>query len=116
VRVRHIGMHIGGGPNDDDTKKPFLKAIEARNQKYLGCYRLVKNPLQGGTFGVDLFVNAAGGTPDVRKTRQRLGGSDFESCMVDAFNSVRFARSAKATTLSYSLRFDVRDPGASESR
>lgn len=110
VRVRQVGMHIGGGPNDAESKQPFSKAIEARNQQYLVCYRLVKNPLQGGTFGVDLFVGTAGGMPDVRATRQRLGGSDFESCMVDAVGGVRFARQPKPTTLSYSMRFDVRDP------
>lgn len=111
--MRHIGMHIGGGPNDADTKKPFLKAIEARNLKYLTCYRLVKEPLKGGTFGVDLLVGTQGGVPEVRKTRQRLGGDEFESCMVDAFNAVQFKPTTKPTTLSYSLRFDVEDASAS---
>ncbi len=110
--MRHIGMHIGGGPNDQDTKKPFLKAIEGGNLKYLTCYRLVKEPLKGGTFGVDLFVGVRGGVPEVRTTRQRLGGSEFESCMVDAFNAVHFKPTTKPTTLSYSLRFDVKDPSA----
>ncbi len=107
--MRHIGMHIGGGPNDAEGKRPFLHAIEAQNAQFLRCYRLVKSPMLGGTFGVDLFVTAKGGAPDVRDTRQRLGADDFESCMVDAFNSVRFKRPEKPTTLSYSLRFDVKD-------
>ncbi len=102
-------MHIGGGPNDPEGKRPFLRAIEAKNPQFLQCYRLVRSPLHGGTFGVDLFVGAKGGTPDVRDTRQRLGGDDFQSCMVDAFNTVRFGRPEKPTTLSYSLRFDVKD-------
>jgi hypothetical protein len=102
-------MHIGGGPNDAEGKRPFLRAIEAKNTQFLLCYRLVRSPLRGGTFGVDLFVTAKGGAPDVRDTRQRLGAGDFESCMVDAFASVRFARLEKPTTVSYSLRFDVKD-------
>ncbi len=112
IRVRHIGMHIGGGPNDGETKRPFLRAIEARNERFLGCYRQVDRPMAGGTYGVDLYVGRRGKSPEVRGARQRLGDSDFESCMNDAFRSVDFEPPGKPTVLSYSLRFDVIDPTA----
>ncbi len=110
--MRHVGLHIGGGPNDEAGRRPFLRAIESRHRQFLHCYRYVREPLRGGTFGADLFVARGGGAPEVRRTRQRLGPGEFESCMVDAFNSVRFAAPGKPTSLSYSLRFDVTEPSA----
>jgi len=107
VSVRPVGMHIGGESNSSESKKPFLRALEATNTQLLFCYRLVDSPLSGGTFGVDLFVALAGGAPDVRGMRHKLGGSEFEACMGRALAGARFDRPDRATVLSYSLRFDV---------
>lgn len=102
-------MHIGGESNSDEAKKPWLKAIEREESRILICYRAVDAPLAGGTVGVDLYVGIAGGKPEVRKTRQRLGGPAFDECLRRAFEAVRFPAPKRPTVLSYSLRFDVKD-------
>jgi len=106
--MRHIGMHIGGEANTDEAKKPWLLAIERQELALLKCYRLVSSPLAGGTVGVDLYVTAQGGNPEVRKTRQRLGGDEFDVCIRSAFQRTKFPAPKKPTVLSYSLRYDVR--------
>lgn len=113
IRVRHIGLHVGGGPNDDETRHPILRAFEAHTERFLRCYRQVDHPLRGGIYGVDLYVAARGGTPEVRATRQKLGPEAFDACMMDAFREVRLPPPPRATVVSYSLRFDVLD-GADE--
>ncbi len=100
-------MHIGGESNSAESKRPFLRAIEAAEVEFLRCYRLVHAPLKGGTFGADLFVPAAGGQPEVRAVRQKLGGAEFERCMARALERVRFSARARPTVLSYSLRFEL---------
>ena len=30
LKVENIGLHVGGGPNDADTKAPFIRAIAER--------------------------------------------------------------------------------------
>lgn len=112
ISIRHIGLHVGGGPNDDATRQPILRAFEQRTQEFLWCYRQVERPLRGGVYGVDLYVPAAGGNPEVRATRQRLGSPEFQECMGKAFQGVNLPRPPRATVVSYSLRFDVADPTA----
>lgn len=109
ISIRHIGMHIGGGTNTPEEKKPFLGALEANETPLLGCYRFVDKPLSGGTFGADLFVEKAGGHPVVRGTRHKLGGEEFDACMRRALGGVKFPVIERPTVLSYSLRFDVKN-------
>lgn len=112
ISVRHIGMHVGGGTNTAEEKKPLLTALERKNTELLGCYKFVSRPLAGGTFGADLYVKSAGGRPEVRATRQKLGDEGFDGCMRQVLGSVEFPRLERPTVVSYSLRFDVRDPTA----
>lgn len=107
--MRHIGLHIGGGPNDEATRRPILRAFEAQVERFLWCYRQVDHPLRGGIYGVDLYVPARGGAPEVRATRQKLGPEAFDACMMDAFRQVRLPPPPRPTVVSYSLRFDVLD-------
>lgn len=107
VETRHIGMHLGGESNSDEAKRPWLKAIERQTNAFLRCYRLTTFPLKGGTFGVDLYLAAPGGAPTVKRTRQKIGGPDFDACMRRAFADVRFDKPRRPTVLSYSLRFDI---------
>jgi hypothetical protein len=100
-------MHIGGEENTPEAKAPFLTALSKQELDFLECYRLVDRPLAGGTFGVDLYIQTQGGSPDVRAVRQRLGGQEFERCMTAAFGRVSFPARPRPTMLSYSLRFDV---------
>lgn len=109
--MRHVGMHIGGESNSVESKKPFLRAIEARTTEILHCYRFVKEPMKGGTFGADLRVGVTGGRPEVTHIRQRMGDEHFEECMARELGLVRFFAPGRATMISYSLRFDIRHGG-----
>jgi hypothetical protein len=100
-------MHIGGGPNDAESKGPWLGAIEAGSVDLLSCYVLVQKPEQGGSYGVDLYVGRQGGAPEVRGSRQKLGGEPFDACMRGAFSSLQFRAPEKPTVLSYSLIFEL---------
>lgn len=107
VSVHNIGLHIGGGPNDDASKEPFRKAIEPHFDDFLKCYRQVQEPEKGGTFGVDLYIGRHGGKPEVRQPRTIIKGKAFRDCMIDAFGNIDFQRPKKPTVISYSVRFEV---------
>lgn len=101
----HLGMHIGGEPNDADSKRPWIQAIDDGSDGLLRCYRFVDDPFAGGSFGVDLYVSTKGGAPEVRATRQKIGGEAFESCMKEAFTRLSFQAPERPTVLSYSILF-----------
>ncbi len=106
LKVENIGLHIGGGPNDAETKAPFLSAVAERFPSFMDCYRKNEDPAQGGRFGVDLHVARAGGHPRIEQPRTSLRGPDFRACLGGVFESVEFQKPKHGpTTLSYSLRF-----------
>jgi len=105
LTFKHLGMHIGGESNSPESKQPYLHAIEGKSEALLRCYHWVDNPVQGGSFGVDLYVSSAGGAPEVRGVRTKLGGDALVQCMTAAFLSMEFSRSPRPTMLSYSLLF-----------
>jgi hypothetical protein len=108
LRVENIGLHIGGGPNDAETKAPFLNAVAARFPAFMDCYRKNEEPAQGGRFGVDLHVGRSGGHPRIEQPRTSLRGADFRACLGGVFESVDFQKPKHGpTTLSYSLRFTL---------
>jgi hypothetical protein len=115
VTVRNVGLHIGGQANDPASKQPFQQAVAAKFEDFLACYREVVEPQKGGTFGVDLFIRREGGHPDVRQPRTGMKGEAFKDCVVKVFRSVEFERPPYGpTVISYSIRFDVRDPSGTE--
>ena len=108
LKVENIGLHIGGGPNDAETKAPFLFAVAERFPSFMDCYRKNEDPAQGGRFGVDLHIARAGGHPRIEQPRTSLRGPDFRACLAAAFESVDFQKPKHGpTTLSYSLRFTL---------
>jgi hypothetical protein len=108
LKVENIGLHIGGGPNDAETKAPFLNAVAERFPSFMDCYRKSEDPGQGGRFGVDLHVARAGGHPRIEQPRTSLHGPEFRACLGGVFESVDFQKPKHGpTTLSYSLRFTL---------
>lgn len=107
IQVRNVGLHVGGGPNDTASKRPFLEAIERHFPEFLRCYRLVADPGQEGTFGVDLHVARAGGTARVEQPRTGLVGDEFRACMVSTFGKVQFEPVKNPLVISYSVRFSI---------
>jgi len=108
VVVESVGMHVGGGKNDEGEKAPFKAAIEPRFPDFRRCYQQVEQPGKGGTFGVDLFIDRDGGKAEVRQPRTGMAGEKFRSCVVGVFSSIDFERPrAGPTVVSYSLRFSV---------
>ncbi len=108
LKVENIGLHIGGGPNDADTKAPFLRAIAERFPAFMDCYRKNEDPAKGGRFGIDLHIARAGGHPSVEQPRTAMHGPDFRACVSSVFESVEFQKPTHGpTTISYSLHFTV---------
>jgi hypothetical protein len=108
VEVKNVGLHIGGGPNDEATKEPFRKAIGAHFDDFRRCYPKVSRPGKGGVFGVDLKIGAQGGKPEVRQPRTGMGDQEFRDCILAVFSQVEFQPPPKgATVISYSIRFTV---------
>jgi len=108
LKVENIGLHIGGGPNDADTKAPFLSAVAERFPSFMDCYRKNEEPATGGRFGIDLHITRAGGHPRIEQPRTSLRGLDFRACLGGVFESVNFQKPKHGpTTLSYSLRFTL---------
>jgi hypothetical protein len=107
VRVKYIGLHIGGGPNDKATKAPFERAIAKRFPELVQCYAQVEKPGSTGSFGLDLLVPAVGGHATTSNPRTALPGVAFRECVVHVFETVDFDEPKHGTTkLSYSVRFD----------
>jgi hypothetical protein len=108
VKVENVGLHIGGGPNDDATKAPYLAAAEKQFDALRACYTKVEEPMKGGTFGVDLHIGRAGGRPQVKQPRTGMKGTDFRDCVVKAFEQMEFEKPKKGpTVISYSVRYSV---------
>ncbi|MRG93370.1 hypothetical protein [Polyangium spumosum] len=107
VKVKNIGMHIGGGPHDDATKAPFNRSVEPHFDELRRCFAKVDDPKKGGDFGVDLLVDGKGGKAQVSHPRTALKGEGFVPCVVGVFESIEFLKpkGGKKTMVSYSIRF-----------
>jgi hypothetical protein len=104
LRVANIGMHIGGGPNDDVTKAPIHKSVAPHFDAIARCFPA--NGVLPVDFGVDLVIEAKGGRAQVARPRTPLRDDAFIGCVVGVFQAIdflppRFGR----TVVSYSLRF-----------
>lgn len=109
LTYKHLGMHIGGESNSRESKRPWLDDIERHEEAMLSCYRFVTDPRKGGSYGVDLFVSTKGGSPEVRGSRQKLGGEEFDACMRRAFLEIDFHRPERPTVFSYSIFFELEE-------
>jgi len=107
VRVKNIGLHVGGGPNDAHTKAPFLRRIALQFGAFRRCYAKVETPGEHGTFGIDLLVPKEGGHAETSNPRTAMKGAAFRDCLVEAFRAVDFEPPKRGVTkLSYALEFD----------
>jgi hypothetical protein len=108
LRIEPLGMHVGGGKNDPEEKAPFHRALERQFPALLECYRLAEDPWTGGSFGIDLKIARAGGSPTLEQPRTRIRGAGFQECMVAAFGKVAFEKpKAGPTVISYSILFTL---------
>jgi hypothetical protein len=104
VRVINIGMHIGGGPNDDVTKEPIHKSVAPHFEEIARCFPASAAPPVD--FGVDLTIEAKGGKARVERPRTALRDDAFVACVVGVFEGAEFlAPRFGKTVVSYSLRF-----------
>jgi len=109
VDVRSIGMHIGGGPNDDANKAPLLASI-ASHQDALGrCWAALptRSKIE---FGIDADVPANGGRARISRPRSTMNDAAFIACAVGVFEGIEFLppKSGIKTTVSTSVRFSPR--------
>lgn len=108
LKVQLSGMHIGGGPNDEVNKRPFIHAIESSFDAMRVCYKKAEDPTRGGTFGVDLKIGRKGGLADVQQVRTALKGDSLRSCLEQTFKGIQFSAPPKGpTVVSVSVRFSM---------
>jgi hypothetical protein len=101
-------MHIGGGPNDDATKRPFIQAIEGSFEAMRACYKKSDDPSHGGTFGVDLKIAHHGGKAELQQVRTAMKGEGLRECLESAFRGISFAPPPKGPTMvSVSVKFSL---------
>ncbi len=101
-------MHIGGGPNDEATKRPFIQAIEGAFEPMRVCYKRSEDPTRGGTFGVDLRIPQHGGKAEIEQVRTAMRGDGLRECLENAFKSITFGPPPKGPTMvSVSVRFSL---------
>jgi hypothetical protein len=113
VKVANIGMHVGGGPNDDVTKDPIRRSVAPHFDELRRCFALVDDPKKGGDFGVDLRIDKDGGTAKLSHPRTTLKGKGFHDCVVHVFEGIDFLKPRGGTTnVSYSLRFTPAKDGS----
>jgi hypothetical protein len=107
VKVISIGMHVAGGPFDEETKKPFLKAVEPRYAELARCFKHVSDKSRTVDVGVDLLIPPSGGKPKVGNPRTTVPSEGLLPCVVAFFESVEFdkPKSGGPQGLSYSVRF-----------
>ena len=84
-----------------------MTAVERQFPVFLECFQLTAEPGRGGTFGVDLTIDKAGGAPRVEEPRTAIAGDAFRDCMLRAFSAVVFEPPGKPLVVSYSLRFSL---------
>lgn len=108
ARVKNIGLHIGGGPNDAKTKAPIIDSIAPSMDTFAACFSRAESQDKGGDFGIDLLVPAGGGIAKVSNPRTSLRGTAFRDCVVHTFEGISFAKPlGGATMASYSLAFSL---------
>ncbi len=107
LRAYAIGLHIGGGPNDEATKEPIHASVAPHLETMKRCWPWVdaKEQRRAGDFGVDLLIEAEGGRAKVENPRG-VKGEAFHRCMVGVFAAIDFKKPRTGKTLaSYSIRF-----------
>jgi pyruvate/2-oxoglutarate dehydrogenase complex dihydrolipoamide acyltransferase (E2) component len=107
VEVKNVGMHIGGGPNDNVTKRPIREAVKLHFDDLRECYAKALSPKDKETFGVDIRIPGDGGKAKITKPRTAMKGEGIVECMVGVFETVEFSRPPKGNpmTVSFSVEF-----------
>lgn len=104
--LRTIGLHVGGGPNDDATRGKFIAPIEQQFDALLRCHALAQDRNRNASVGVDLLIPVRGGKASVKDLRTALGSPEFQACIQAAFEQVSFPSVARPTMISYSMLFE----------
>jgi hypothetical protein len=104
--LRTIGLHVGGGPNDDATRSKFIAPIEQHFDALLRCHVHADKRDQNASVGVDLLIPVRGGKASVKDLRTAIGSEKFQACVRAGFEQVSFPSVARPTMVSYSMLFE----------
>ncbi|MCU0656939.1 MAG: hypothetical protein MUF64_17290 [Polyangiaceae bacterium] len=104
VKVANIGIHIGGGPNDNATKEPFKRSVQPHYDEMRRCWSMVEG--QKGDISVELRVEREGGKARVKPNKSTFKHREFNECVHRVFEGIDFLKPRTGTTvLNFSLRF-----------
>lgn len=106
VKVSNIGIHIGGGPNDDPTKDPIRRSVHPHFDAFRRCWPLAEDPKKAGEVSIDLRIDKAGGKAQIKRSSFTMKGKELKECVLKVFEEIDFLKpKGGTTTVSYSLRF-----------
>jgi len=105
VVVTHMGLHIGGGPNNDASHARYSGPIERSFDEFRRCHLLAEDRTRKASFGVDLLIDTKGGRAKIKDYRTSLKGKDFHLCVLGVFGGVSFPAPERPTVVSYSILF-----------
>jgi hypothetical protein len=107
VSLATVGLHVDGLLNREPHRSRLVRAFEREFGAFRRCHQRAERHDEGASFGVDLLIPKDGGRGKVRQSRTRLASKAFRSCMLGAFESIRFAppASERPEIVSYSVLF-----------
>jgi hypothetical protein len=107
VTLATVGLHVDGALNREPHRSRLVKVFEREFSAFRRCHERAERHDEGASFGVDLLIPKTGGRAKVRQSRTRLESKPFRSCMLAAFEAIRFAppSSERAEIVSYSVLF-----------
>jgi hypothetical protein len=107
VVLATVGLHVDGALDKEPHRSRLVRVFEREFGAFRRCHDHAERHDLGASFGVDLLILKTGGRAKVRQTRTRLESKAFRTCMLDAFQAIRFAPlpSGRAEIVSYSVLF-----------
>lgn len=107
VIVKTVGLHVGGGARNEASRQRLVRRFEGYFPGLATCHKLAGDQKNNASFGIDVYVPAAGGSPKLGQIRTRLRSKQFRRCMQKKFRAMVFSppESGRRTAVSFSLLF-----------
>lgn len=105
-KLVELGMHIGGGPNDEATKNRVRRSTTPLFEAFRDCWARRSDAARPGHVGFDLRIPAHGGAITVDHPRDSVGDPEVVLCIASVLRGARFEGLGRETVVSWSLRLE----------